>query len=239
MHTGPVIRQAVSTELVLSGARIDRGRPMREQIYAIVRLLILSGKLAPGDQIDEKAIAGELSVSRTPVREAVKKLSDEGLVEVKAQSGTLVSKLLRKQIHEAFLIRRALEVEGVGHAAGRMSEAGADRLEDVFLLHKRAIERRKFVEAIGLDDAFHRTISEIADLPLLWHTVDISKAQLDRCRYLTLPQAGHGAATLEQHRGILEALTARDASLARRMMKAHLEQAYAGILAFLDQSGIA
>ena len=102
--------------------RVDRARSLREQIYGIVRRLILTCEFAPGSVIDEKAIALDLGVSRTPVREAVKKLSDENLVEVQAQAATVVAPIDRKLIHESFLIRRALEVESVGVAACRMSQ---------------------------------------------------------------------------------------------------------------------
>src|SRR5438105_10380990 len=95
----------------LSARQLDRSRSLREQIYSMVRRLILTGALKPGDTLDEKAIAAQLRISRTPVREAVKKLSDERLVEVVAQSGTRVALLDRKEIAEAFVIRKALEGE--------------------------------------------------------------------------------------------------------------------------------
>lgn len=224
------------SDLNLSGHRLDRSRPMRAQIYEIVRNLILTGELAAGDAIDEKAIAGMLGVSRTPVREALKKLGDEHLVEIKAQSGTLVSRIDRRQIHEAFLIRRALEVECTGLAAERMTPGHSNRLEDIHLLHALAIERRRYAEAIGFDDDFHRTIAEISDLPGLWRVVDISKAQLDRCRHLTIPKPGHAEATLAQHRAIIAALVTRDVARSRQMMSEHLESAYRGIVAFLDHT---
>jgi DNA-binding GntR family transcriptional regulator len=222
----------------ISDVRLVRTTPMREQIYAILRSLILTGKLPPGEAVDEKAIATKLGVSRTPVHEAVMRLSHEGLVDVKAQSGTLVSKISRNQIREAFLIRRALEIECVAEAASRMTSASRNRLEDLFMLHEAAIDRRSFVEAIGFDDAFHRTISEIAELPSFWHAIEVSKAPLDRCRYLTLPLDGRAAATLAQHRAVIDALASRSRGAARRAMKTHLEHAYEGILQFLNRAGI-
>ncbi len=82
----------------LSRSRLDRSRPMRDQIYPLVRRMILTGAIKPGEVIDEKAIAAQLNVSRTPVREAVKKLSDENLVEVVAQSGTRAARIARDEI---------------------------------------------------------------------------------------------------------------------------------------------
>ena len=104
-------------------SRLDRSRPMRDQIYPLVRRMILTGAIKPGEVIDEKAIAAQLNVSRTPVREAVKKLSDENLVEVVAQSGTRAARIARDEIAEAFLIRRALESESAAQAATRITQS--------------------------------------------------------------------------------------------------------------------
>lgn len=222
----------------LSGTRLDRSRPLRDQIYPVVRGLILTGAIKPGEVIDEKAIAAQLHVSRTPVREAVKRLSDEHLVDVAAQSATRAARIDRREIEESFLIRRALEMESAAQAASRMTQEHADRLHDILTRHARAIERRHYVEAIAQDDAFHRAITAISDLPRLWGTIEISKAQLDRCRHLMLPRAGQAEATLEQHREIIRALNSRDPAKASAAMKAHLDAAYRSTLAVLEGPGL-
>jgi len=232
-ETRSVARKAPAKERGVDS--LEPSSSLRARIYEIARKRILTGELAPGATIDEKALAAEFGVSRTPVREAVKKLTDENLVEVKAQSRTTVRRIDRKLIHEAFLIRRALEVENIGHAAARVTEMELHRLDDVLMLHTLAIQRRQFVEAIGIDDRFHRVISEISDLPRLWQAIEVSKAHLDRCRYFTVPRPGLGEATLVQHRAIIKALARRDPAIARKAMTDHLEDAYRGIVAFLDQ----
>ena len=219
-----------------AGAALARPLSLASRIYEIARKRILTGELAPGGTIDEKAIAVEFGVSRTPVREAIKKLADENLVEVRARSRTLVKPIDRSLIHEAFLIRRALEVENIGHATARVTKADLHRLDDALMLHTLSIQRRQFVEAIGLDDGFHKLISQISGLPRLWHAIEVSKAHLDRCRYLTVPRPGLGEATLVQHRAIIKALAKRDAADARQAMADHLDKAYQGIVSFLDQA---
>ena len=213
---------------------VDRARPLRDQVYSLIRLKILTGLLPPGGTLDEKSISAHLGVSRTPVREAVQRLSDENLIEIKPQSGTLVAPMLRSNIHQAFLIRRALESETVSAAAQSMTPRDEGRLESNFLQHRLAIEHEQFVDAISLDDDFHRTIAEIAKLPLLWRAVTIFKAQLDRCRYQTVPKKGAGQATLQQHRDIIDALKNGDTRTAKSMMRTHLDMTYSGITEFLD-----
>ena len=222
----------------LTTLRLDRSRPLRDQIYPLVRGLILSGVIRPGEVIDEKAIAAQLDVSRTPVREAVKRLSDEHLVDVVAQSGTRASRMDRKAIEESFLIRRALEMESAAQAAQHMSQEHADRLHDILARHERAVEKRQFAEAIAQDDAFHHAITEISDLPRVWSTIEISKAQLDRCRHMMLPRAGQAEATLEQHREIIRGLNSRDPAKAAAAMKAHLDAAYRSTVAVLEGPGL-
>ena len=222
----------------LTTLRLDRSRPLRDQIYPLVRGLILSGIIRPGEVIDEKAIAAQLDVSRTPVREAVKRLSDERLVDVVAQSGTRASKMDRKAIEESFLIRRALEMESASQAAQRMAQEHADRLHDILARHERAVDKRQFAEAIARDDEFHHAIAEISDLPRLWSTIEISKAQLDRCRHMMLPRAGQAEATLEQHREIIRGLNSRDPAKAAAAMKAHRAAAYRSTVAVLDGPGL-
>lgn len=214
-------------EQLLKNTQLNRKQPLRDQIYGLVRKLILTGLIGPGDIIDEKEIAALLNVSRTPVREAVKKLSDEHLVDVVAQSGTRASRIDRREVEQAFIIRRALEMESAAQAATRMDNTHADTLSDLLVMHARALERKDFIKAVALDDSFHRQIAVISDLPRLWQAIEISKAQLDRCRYMMLPRAGEAEATLEQHREIIRALMSRDSERARAAMASHLEKSFA------------
>jgi DNA-binding GntR family transcriptional regulator len=223
----------------LSNTQLDRRYSLREQIYGIVRTLILTGAIKPGETIDEKDIAAQLSVSRTPVREAVKKLSDEHLVEVVAQSATRAARIDRHEIEESYLIRRALEVESASQAAMRVTQEDVDRLSDILHAHARAIERRNYVEAIKADDEFHSYIAMISNLPRLWKTIEISKAQIDRCRHMMLPRAGQAEATLEQHRQIIRALNSGDPERAGAAMRAHLDSAYRSAIAVLDAPSLA
>lgn len=214
--------------------RIDRAQPLRDQIYAMIRSMILTGALPPSGPLDEKAIAMRLGVSRTPVREAVQKLGSEHLVEIKPQSGTRVASISHSRVHQAFMIRRALESETVAAAVENIAPKDETRLEGNYLQHRLALEKRQFVDAIAFDDEFHRIIAEIGNLPLLWQAITIFKAQLDRCRHQTLPKQGNGNSTLIQHQAILDALKARNETQAREMMQFHLDQTYQGIQEFLE-----
>jgi len=218
----------------LPDMQIDRAQPLRDQVYGVLRRLILTGGLLPGAAVDEKAIAGQLKVSRTPVHEALKKLADEHLVTIRAQSRTTVALLDRLEIEQAHVIRRALESEAAHRAAGLVTETWLNRLADIQLLHAAALERGAYVDAIGHDDAFHRAVTDISGYPMLWRAIEISKAQLDRCRHAMIPLEGRGAATLTEHAAIIDALRRHDATASRAAMCSHLDRAYGKTLDYLD-----
>lgn len=204
---------------------LNRRMPLRDQIYGVMRDRIITGHIPPGGTIDDKEIAAELGVSRTPVREAIKKLSDEHLVDVVAQSGTRASRIDPHEVKQAYLIRRALEMESAAQAALLMSDQHLESLNAIYHTHERFLEQKRFVEGIAADDHFHRYIAGISNLGRLWTMVEISKAQLDRCRHIMLNRPGEPEITLKAHRDIIKALQTSSTD-ARDAMARHLDKSY-------------
>jgi GntR family transcriptional regulator, rspAB operon transcriptional repressor len=223
--------------LQLQLVNLDRKSPLRDQIYQLIRTLVIIGQLRPGQPVNEVDIAEQLGVSRTPVREAVKRLSDEGLINVVAQSGTFITDISRRDLEEAYIIRNALELESVRRAAGAIEKRHVDELDDNIRAHQQAIGRKRYAEAIRLDDQFHRAIAEINGLSMLWRAVDISKAQMDRGRYLSIPLPGWGEVTINQHRAVLDALSRHDGDSAVAAMREHLDTSLQNTLSLLDEPG--
>ena len=160
------------------------------------------------------------------MREAIQKLSDEHLVIVAAQSGTRAAMIDPNEIEQAFVIRRALEMESAAYAARNISQADIDALRTILVAHGQAIWRKDYANAIATDDQFHARIAEISKMPRLWRTIEISKAHLDRCRRTMLPRPREAAATLQQHKAIVQALSSKDPNKAREAMAQHLDKAY-------------
>jgi DNA-binding GntR family transcriptional regulator len=217
------------------GTSLDRATPLSDQIYSIVRRAIVTGSLSPGAVIDDHEISSRLGLSRTPVREAVKKLSDEGLIDVRAQSGTYVAEIDRAQVEEAYVVRIALECESVSRAAPLMNDEHLKTLEGIIDRHKVALTRNRFDEAIARDDDFHRYIAQISGLAMLWKMVDTCKAQMDRCRMLTVPRPGHGTTTIDQHRAIAAALATKKPRAAIAALRAHLDTSRGNTLSWFDE----
>jgi DNA-binding GntR family transcriptional regulator len=226
------------TVLRLDDVALDRKLPLRDQIYDVIRGRIIIGQLRPGQAVNEIDIAKQLGVSRTPVREAVKRISDEGLIDVFAQNGTYITEISRDALKEAYIIRSALELESVRRAAGKMTPEHEEALEDNIAMHEMAITRRRYADAIRLDDQFHRYIAEINGFSMLWRVVDISKAQMDRGRYLSIPRPGSGDITIEQHKAIVAALHDRKPAAAVKAMRSHLNTSLQNTLSLLDDGAV-
>jgi len=217
---------APGAEASVLNVRPDRSRPLGPQIYTVLRRAIVRGMFDQNEPIDERRIAAELGVSRTPVREAVRRLVDERLVDVVAQSSTRVAPLDLGLLEESRLIRRTLEMESAAQAAPRMTARHATALKDTIRLQRKCIDEERFGDAIEVDDEFHHAIASISGLERLWRTIELEKAHVDRCRHRMLPLPGEAETTLIHHGRIIEALCSGDAARARAAMAAHLDTAW-------------
>ncbi len=218
----------------LSEVTLDRAQPLRMQVYALVRRAIIAGQLLPGAAINEVEIASKLGVSRTPVREAVKKAVDEGLVDVFVQRGTFVASINRQQVEEAYIVRMALEAQSARFAAKNARLEQLHALEDILHDHEMALKRQKFARAMDQDDAFHMQLALVSDFSNLWRSVELSKAHIDRCRTHSIPAPGAGVKTIQEHRAILAAVADKDSNKAEAAMRTHLETSLRETLRYLD-----
>jgi DNA-binding GntR family transcriptional regulator len=227
--------EAAEQDPLPADARIDRSSPIPDQVYRILRQAILTLRLPPGAVIIEKDITTRLGISRTPVRDAIRLLADEGLVNIKPQSGTYVALIDRHQLEQGRLIRRALEIEGIRLAARHVDEAAIERLQDLVTLQARAVARGRHEEFIAHDDAFHQFISGLSGHERLWDTVNRSKAHLDRVRHLSSLLPREAAKAVAQHRAIVEALARGGTERAVKALAHHLDDAYERLSAVLER----
>jgi DNA-binding GntR family transcriptional regulator len=233
------LKRAAQAEAAASGlpsdARIDRSRPIPDQVYALLRRTIVTLRLPPGAAIVEKDITQQLHISRTPVRDAVRLLAEEGLVNIRPQSGTFVALINREQLEEGRLIRRALEIEGIKLAVQNVTQERIDALQDVIQAQERAGSRGDHITFIDLDDRFHRQISEMSGHLRLWKVINGVKAQLDRMRLMTSPVPGQDRRVIGQHQAIADALQKRNEERCVRALEHHLDDAYAQLTKVIEQ----
>jgi len=223
------VTRKVETALrpVTTGTR-RKGRPRSataaSRIHADLRAELVSLKRRPGDAISEAEIALAYGVSRTPVREAILKLSDEGLVDIFPQSGIFVSRIPLSALPEAIIVRKALEQTTARFAAGLASAS------QILSLHA-ILQRQREADAAGDRDAFHQadelfhaTIADVAGYPGIWTLILQVKVHVDRFRQLTLPQKDRMTQVIAEHEGVLAAIEAHDPTSAGIAMEKHLER---------------
>ncbi|WP_207479295.1 GntR family transcriptional regulator [Arenibaculum pallidiluteum] len=198
-------------------------------IYRELRRGIASLRMKPGEAISEKEIAQTFGVSRTPVREALLRLADEGLVEIFPQSGTFVSRIPVDSLPEAIVIRKALEEAAVRYAAQRATPRQIQRLHANLLLQEEAATANDHEAFHEADEAFHEMIAETAGYPGFWTLSQQLKVQVDRYRLLTLPVPGRIPTVIAEHRAILQAIEDHDPETAARSIAFHLDSLSARI----------
>ncbi len=212
---------ALPVSLLHAGNR--RNETASAAVYRVLRQEIVWVRRKPGEPIIEKDIAIAQSVSRTPVREALLRLSAEGLVDTIPKSGTTVARIPLTKLPEAIVVRKALEQVTASAAAMRARRSDVTGLRAI-------LERQREAEAAGnreefhrADEEFHAAIAAIAGYPGIWSLVQTVKTQIDRYRQLTLPQPGRMARVIDEHAAVVTAIARRDAQRASAAMGEHLE----------------
>jgi DNA-binding GntR family transcriptional regulator len=183
----------------------------------------------PGDKISENEIAQAHGISRTPVREAMQRLADEGLVEIFPQSGTFVARIPYEELPEAMVIRKALENTTATIVATRATRSQLLTLASIVEQQREAAAADDADAFHRADELFHAKLAEIAGYPGIWRLVLQVKVQVDRFRRLTLIMPHRMAAVIEEHEQILEAIQRSDAAGAAEAMARHLDSVLHGL----------
>ncbi|WP_447553305.1 GntR family transcriptional regulator [Vreelandella sp. EE22] len=212
----------MSTTLQALWQDISETESVRHRLYHVLRQSIIQMVLAPGKALSEKEVADAFSVSRQPVREAFIRLSEAGLVEVRPQRGTFVVKISRRAVLEARFIREAVEVAVAFEAATTgLSSTDLMELNELIARQKSCIERQDHERFFVLDEMFHRTLAFSTGQVMAWNVIENAKAQLDRVRYLSIPDSTPIAKLADQHQAIVDAIAQTDASGAAEAMSLH------------------
>ncbi|AYD04329.1 GntR family transcriptional regulator [Neorhizobium sp. NCHU2750] len=203
---------------------INPRQPIAAQVYERLRRAITTLSMMPSEALSEKELSLQLGVSRTPVREALIRLADEGLIDIFPQRGSFVAPIRLRDVEEAQFIRESLEV-----AVARRLSAGCSRqflteIKSNLYDQEKAVNAEALEVFLDLDEAFHRSFCEEAGLSKSWRVIQAVKLQMDRVRYLSLPDLSHLRVLLAQHRAIVDAVEAGDADRAGAAMAAHLKE---------------
>lgn len=208
---------------------LDRRLPAADQIYGHLREEIITCRLAPNEALSENRICGMFGVSRSPVRIALTRLAEDGLIDIFPQRGSFVAPIRMKQVEESQFARTALEMALVREAAAKWTDAHSAEA------HANLGEQRRHAEAGDTwafyrdNEAFHQMIARAAGLEGVWKTVQGVKMLWDRIGHLANRVPGHRDDIIAEHEAIVAALDKRNAAAASKAMTFHLRSVFKAI----------
>jgi DNA-binding GntR family transcriptional regulator len=192
-----------------------------EAVFIEIRRRIVRGLLEPAAPLNQEALALELGVSVTPIREAIRRLESEGLVQFQAHKTVIVAPLSRDELRQIYDIRLQLDPYAASLAAKNASE---DELREIDRLARAPVSDDP-LEQVALNRAFHRGIYSRSDNDLLTQTLDHLWERTDRYRTMLLSRNLHVLAAVREHTEIADAMRARQPRLVAQLTRAHIAKA--------------
>jgi DNA-binding GntR family transcriptional regulator len=203
-------------------ANFARPNLVRDEVYEHIKLEILSGKLPSGERLGEIALAERLGVSRTPVREAVQRLVQDGLIEVEANKGAKVRALSIAQIEETYAVREALDGLAARLAATHRTEADLLEMRDV-LRRLETLPKSDYLAQVATDLEFHAAIASASRNTVLDGVLRGISETVTRVKQLTR-ETNQTKETRTDHHAILNAIEKRDPDTAEHAARAHVRR---------------
>jgi len=208
-------------------------RVLHQQVGARLRQLIVEGAIEPGRKLNERELAAQLQVSRTPLREAIRMLAAEGLVDLLPHRGAVAAQLSARDVADTFEVMAGLE--------GHSGELAAQRIDERQLAEIRALQyemmaahtRRDLPTYYRLNAAIHDHINLAARNPALTRTYRTVNARLQALRFRSNFDEAKWARAVQEHERMIELLAARDGARLRKLLTTHLEHKRDAVLALM------
>lgn len=201
-------------------ARPVRGPRVSDRVYDELVSAIRDLRLPPGASLSETDLSVRLHVSRTPLREALARLADAGLVIVVPQVGTKVALISLQEVEEARFVRESLELSAFGQVC-TMPDLDVSGLHDLLDVQARCHAEGDLDGFFIADEALHSGLFALSGHPGAWQAVQRMKIQLDRLRRLSLPEPSTIRTLIDEHRLIVDAIEHRDARRGRAVISRH------------------
>ncbi|MYN11006.1 GntR family transcriptional regulator [Pseudoduganella aquatica] len=221
----------METAVIPGTFQLDRSRNATVQVFEHLRELIVTLALEPGAVLPRNDLTRYFNLSATPIRDALTRLGDEGLVDIFPQHVTRVRSVDLASARQAQFLRLSVELEIVRTLSQKPEPALAQTLLQLVERQRACLEAGDLKNFTQIDLAFHQQLYQAAQLEQLWHTMRSGSGNLDRLRRLHLPLNGKAQSILEEHSAIARAIGAGDPAAAQGCVRQHLS----GTLSELDQ----
>ena len=206
----------------LTKLNLDNYKPLRDVVFENLRKAILEGQLKPGQRLMEVQLAEQLGVSRTPVREAIRKLELEGLVVMLPRKGAYVANMSLKDIVDVLEVRASLEGLSASLAAERMHEDDIKKLEKIVQDFKEHASSGDVEQLLKMDVEFHECIFKAANNKRLHQLINSLWEQVYRFRVTYISDYDSSLSIVEEHNKILDAIEKGDCELAKKYATDHI-----------------
>lgn len=208
--------------------------PLRDVVFNTLRQAILKGELKPGERLMEIALAERLGVSRTPIREAMRKLELEGLVVMIPRRGAQVANITEKDLNDVLEVRIALENVAIEKACKLMSEEEMGRLWLAAKEFERTMAEGNLVRLAEADVAFHEIIYKASDNVRLNQVLNNLREQIYRYRVEYLKEEETRNVLVKEHEELTRAIRQRDVELAQKISFQHIENQRRAIIQSIE-----
>lgn len=202
---------------------------LRNKVFKYIKTQIINGSIGPGETLLESKLADELGVSRTPIREAIRLLEMEGLLETTAKKGAVVLGITQKDVEDIYAIRQLVEGLAARWAAEHLAPAELKELQKIFELMEFYAQKHDVEEVAELDNRFHQLIYEATGSKILYLTLRNLHQYVQMARLKSLSMANRLPQTLAEHHAILEAFLAKDPDAAEKALTNHVRMAHFNI----------
>lgn len=202
---------------------------LRGRVFHKIRDDILSGKYSQNEELKEVTIGNELGVSRTPVREALRQLELEGLVNIIPNKGAYVNGITAKDIHDIYMIRSYLEGLCARMACENITKKQMEEMDEVVYLSEFHTRRSHEEQIFELDSKFHELLYEASGSRILCHLLSDYHQYVQRIRKASLSSMIRASHTNEEHIAIFEAIREHDADKAEYLAHEHIKNAIKNI----------
>lgn len=214
---------------------IDSYKPLRDVVVESIRQAIISGQFPPGMRLMELQLAEEMGVSRTPVREAIRKMELEGLVVMIPRRGAYVADISIKDINEVYEDRTALDVLSAGLAAERIDKSEIQEMRELLAEEAALVEARDYPKIIDNDTAFHDVIYRASGNTRCMNIISNLREQITAIRGRSMPYPGRVEIMLKEHRAIFDAIAAGKVEKAQEAVRTHMENAEQTLLKVIKE----
>jgi DNA-binding GntR family transcriptional regulator len=205
-------------------AALKQPESLAKMAYEAIRLSILSGQWKIGELYNEKAIAADLGISRTPVREALLELASQDLIIFLPRRGLMVNRFTRRDVDEIFELRKAIELAAVEKIAKTSPPFDLFEIEEALLSQRKAVKQKDYLAFMEADRLFHTSVSELTNNRRLIAILDNIRDMIHVMGAKALALEGRALAVIEEHQTIFEAVKKGNIEEARRAMAYHLDQ---------------